>query len=245
MAGVPMAKGSKIPEGTKAVLLDAGGTIFRPYPSIGHYYSAVAAKYGCRAPEKDIEAAFHRVWRDHDRIGDLKSHLNEKNEKEFWRKVVTEAFRGFGTFTSFDDFFNELHDLFARPEVWKFFPESEEVLEALKEKGYILCLVSNWDTRLVKLCQGLGLDRFMDYYVISAVFGIAKPDPRIFQEALRLSGVGAEEAVHVGDSLEDDIHGARRAGIKAIWLDRSGRHATMDKNPEDHVTVIRDLRELL
>ena len=159
--------------------------------------------------------------------------------------MVTEVFREFGPIASFDDFFNELHDLFARPEVWKFFPESEEVLQALKEKGYILCLVSNWDTRLVKLCQGLGLDRFMNRYVISAVLGVAKPDPRIFREALRLSGVEAGEAVHVGDSLEDDIHGAQRSGIKALWLDRSGRHAGLSQEDQDSVTVIRDLRELI
>ena len=43
---------SKIPEGTRAVFLDAGGTLFRPYPSIGHHYRLTAAKYGCRASEK-------------------------------------------------------------------------------------------------------------------------------------------------------------------------------------------------
>ena len=46
---------SKIPSGTKAVLLDAGGTLFRPYPSIGYYYSTVAAKYCCLVPEKRSE----------------------------------------------------------------------------------------------------------------------------------------------------------------------------------------------
>ncbi|HOE68771.1 MAG: Pyrimidine 5'-nucleotidase YjjG [Candidatus Omnitrophica bacterium ADurb.Bin292] len=236
---------SKIPEGTRAVFLDAGGTLFRPYPSIGHHYRLTAAKYGCRASEKDIEAAFHRVWSHHDRIGTLKSHMIEKNEKEFWREVVTGVFQDFGKFGPFDDFFNELYDLFARPEVWRFFPESEEVLRALKEKGYILCLVSNWDSRLVKLCEGLGLGRFMDRYVISSIFGAAKPDPRIFREALRLSGVGAHEAVHVGDSLEDDIHGAHQAGIRAIWLDRSGRHKGLAAHEREVLSVVKNLKELL
>ncbi len=240
-----MARTSKIPKGTRAIFFDAGGTLFRPFPSVGHYYSEVACRYGCNVSEQDVEAAFRRVWHDHDKIGDLKSHMNEKNEKEFWRKVVTEVFKGFGSFSSFDDFFNELHDLFARPEVWKFFPDAEETLQALKKKGYILGLVSNWDSRLVKLCKGLGLDRFMDFMVVSAIFGAAKPDPRIFREALGKAGVKAEEAVHVGDSLEDDIRGAHLAGIKAIWIDRSDRHATLTKGHQDLVTVIRDLKELI
>lgn len=240
-----MTRNAKIPEGTKAVFFDAGGTLFRPFPSVGHHYSSVASRYGCRVSAEEVEAAFHRVWRDHDKIGDLKSHLTEKNEKEFWRKVVTEVFKGFGGVSSFDKFFNELHDLFAQPEVWKFFPDAEEVLHELKNKGYILGLVSNWDSRLIKLCKGLGLDRFMDFMVISAVFGAAKPDPKIFREALRKAGVEAEEAIHVGDSLEDDIRGAHLAGIKSVWLDRSGRHETLAKDHQEFVSMIRDLRELL
>lgn len=236
---------NKILMGAKAIFFDAGGTLFRPFPSVGHYYSQVAAKYGCMVSEEKVEAAFHRVWHDHDKMGNLKSHLTEKNEREFWRKVVSEVFKGFGTFSSFDDFFNELHDRFAQPDVWKFFPEAEEVLATLKEKGYTLGLVSNWDSRLVKLCAGLGLDRFLDFKVISVIFGAAKPDPRIFHEALRLAGVKADEVVHIGDSLEDDIHGACRAGIRSIWLDRSGRHENLAEHEREVTTVIRDLRELL
>lgn len=240
-----MVDRNKVPKGTKAVFFDAGGTLFRPFPSVGHHYSEVASRYGCKVSSVNIEQAFHRVWHHHDKIGDLKSHLNEKNEKAFWRRVVTEVFKDFGGVSPFDPFFDELHDLFARPEVWRFFPDAEEVLQALKERGYILGLVSNWDSRLIKLCEGLGLDRFMDFKVISAIFGAAKPDPKIFREALRKAGIRANEAVHIGDSLEDDIRGAHLAGIKAIWIDRSGRRHHLLKEHQDLVTVVQDLRELL
>jgi len=106
-------------------------------------------------------------------------------------------------------------------------------------------MVSNWDSRLLKLCEGLGIDRYFDFKVISAVFGAAKPDPKIFQEALRQADVRADEAVHVGDSLEDDVRGAHLVGIKTLWLDRSNRHGTLTRDHQDFVNVIRDLRELL
>lgn len=240
-----MGKISKIPAGIKVVLLDAGGTLFRPFPSVGHYYSSVAAKHGCRVSKEEVEAAFHRVWREHDRIGDLRGHSDEKVEKEFWRKIVTAVFKDFKGLRAFDPFFDELHDLFARPEVWKLYPETEEVLRALKKKNYIVGLVSNWDSRLLKLCAGLGLDPYLDFKVISSVFGAAKPDPKIFLEALRLAKVPAGAAIHIGDSLEDDIRGAHQAGIRSIWLDRSDRHGTLTKDHQDFVTMIRDLRELL
>jgi len=236
---------SKIPAGTRVILLDAGGTLFRPFPSVGHYYSEVAGRYGCKVSAKEIEDAFRRVWSEHDKIGDLKGQCDEKVEKEFWRKIVTAAFRDFGPFRDFNAFFDELHDLFARPEVWKLYPETEEVLRALKKKNYSMGLVSNWDSRLVKLCAGLGLDPYLDFKVISAVFGAAKPDPRIFREALRLAKVSPDETVHIGDSLEDDIRGAHEAGIRSIWLDRSDRHKTLAKDHRDFVTVIKNLKELI
>ena len=185
------------------------------------------------------------MWSKHDGIGDLRSHSDEKIEKKFWRKIVTAVFKDFEGLRAFDPFFDELHDLFARPEIWKLYPEVEEVLRSLKEQKFILGMVSNWDSRLLKLCEGLGIDRFFDFKVISAVFGAAKPNPKIFEEAIKLANVRADEALHVGDSLEDDIRGAHLAGIKSIWLDRSNRHATLTKDHRDFVTAIKDLRELM
>ena len=240
-----MSGRSKVPDGIRAIFFDAGGTLFRPFPSVGHYYSEVAARYGCAVSAEKVEEAFHRVWRDHDKIGDLTGHCDEKKEKEFWRKIVTEVFKNFQELRSFDDFFNELHDLFAQPQVWKFYPEVEEVLRVLKKKNYIIGLVSNWDSRLLKLCDGLGLDAFLDFKVVSAIFGVAKPDPKIFQEALQLANVSPSEALHVGDSLEDDIRGAHLAGLKTVWIDRSGRCHTLKKEHQEFITVVKDLRELI
>ena len=240
-----MTRTSKVPAGTRAIFFDAGGTLFRPFPSIGYYYSAVAARHGCSVGAEEIEVAFRRIWSEHDGIGDLRSHSDEKIEKEFWRKIVTAVFKDFKGLKAFDPFFNELHDLFAEPRVWKLYPEVEEVLQLLKKQKFVLGMVSNWDSRLLKLCAGLGIDRYFDFKVISAVFGTAKPDPKIFREALKKANVPAGEVVHVGDSLEDDVRGAHLAGIKAIWLDRSNRHGTLTKDHQDFVTVIRDLKELI
>ena len=236
---------SKIPSGTKAILLDAGGTLFHPFPSVGYHYSEVAAKHGCQVSAQEVEVAFRRVWSKHDAIGDLRSQSDEKIEKEFWRKIVAAVFKDFKGLKAFDPFFDELHTLFAEPGVWRLYPEVEEVLRSFKEKKFIIGMVSNWDSRLLKLCKGLGIDRYFDFKVISAVFGAAKPNPKIFQEAVRQANVRVDEALHIGDSLEDDIRGAHLAGIKSIWLDRSDRHATLTKDHQDFVTVIRDLRELL
>ena len=74
----------------------------------------------------------------------------------------------------------------------------------------------------------LGLARLVDFAVVSGELGVEKPDPRIFAEALRLGDATAGETVFVGDSAEHDIAGARAAGIRSIWVNRSGLPWTVE-----------------
>lgn len=92
----------------------------------------------------------------------------------------------------------------------------------------------------------LGVGRLVDFVVVSEEFGAWKPDPTIFAEALRLGKATAAEAVFVGDSAEHDIAGARAAGIRAIWVNRTGRPWMIDAPPPDHeVRSLDALHDLL
>lgn len=99
------------------------------------------------------------------------------------------------------------------------------VLAALKPRVRI-GIVSN---NLLEEQQGklrlCGFDPYVDALVVSEAVGIAKPDPAIFAHALEALGCRAAEAVMVGDSWPADIVGARAAGIRAIWFNRSRRSA--------------------
>jgi len=126
--------------------------------------------------------------------------------------------------------------------VWLAFPDAAEVLGALKSRGLVLGVVSNWEdtpgSSLEGILEAVGLMRYLDFALPSHAVGAAKPNPRIFQAALQRAGVSAWEAVHVGDSLTTDVAGARGAGITPILIDRRGRRASPG------CAVIRDLREL-
>lgn len=89
----------------------------------------------------------------------------------------------------------------------------------------------------------LGVAALVDFAIISEEFGAWKPDPSIFHEALRLGDATAGEAVFVGDSAEYDMAGARAAGVRAVWVNRTGRPWSEAAPPPDH--EIRDLRSLL
>lgn len=206
----------------KAFFFDAGGTLFQPYPSVGEIYAEAASGYGLEADPQQLELIFHTAWERRDGLASLESPTGQKEEKDWWRSLVREVFSRFGKIENFDAFFEELYERFAGPEVWRLFPDTLPLLEELKKRGKILGIVSNWDSRLFGLCEGLGLKPYLNFILASAVVGFAKPNPKIFYEALKRACVLPREALHVGDSLEDDVGGAQKAGIQAVFLDRRG-----------------------
>jgi putative hydrolase of the HAD superfamily len=105
------------------------------------------------------------------------------------------------------------------------YPEVPGVLRALRERGARLVVVSNWDVSLHDVLERTELRMLVDAVVTSAEFGAAKPDPAIFARALELAGAGPEEAVHAGDDVEADVHGARAAGIEPVLVARDGEQA--------------------
>lgn len=225
----------------KLISFDAGGTLFRPYPSVGFIYAEVAARYGCHVEEDKIEARFRELWAHKDSMHSGHSHLTEKIEKEWWKHLVRDVFAVFDEIREFDAFFDELYHRFAGPDSWQLFPETLEVLEELRRRKLRVCIISNWDSRLLKLCEGLGIHDYFEFILISAVFGASKPNAPIFAEACRRAGVQPQDVIHIGDSLEDDIHGATRSGMRAVLIDRQGRHRVSEAD----FLRVGDLRELL
>lgn len=113
------------------------------------------------------------------------------------------------------------HSLFAATNA-TLYDDVVPALEHLRDAGFKLAIVSNWDTPLDPLTERLGIARYFDTIVAShdARVRSAKPDSHIFNYTLAAVGVSAAEAVHVGDTYETDIVGARNAGIRPILIDR-------------------------
>ena len=93
-------------------------------------------------------------------------------------------------------------------------------LKALKERQFILGLLTNLNKDMNAICRELGLEPYLDFVVTSGEVGSDKPAPPIFLAALKRAGVNASEAVHVGDQYKLDVIGARGVGITPILIDR-------------------------
>lgn len=100
-------------------------------------------------------------------------------------------------------------------------------LQHLRDAGFKLVIVSNWESTLDPLTERLGIAEYFDAVVASHDVRVRseKPDPHIFNYALTAVGVSVEEVVHVGDTYEADIVGAQGVGIRPILLDRDGAQA--------------------
>lgn len=120
----------------------------------------------------------------------------------------------------------------------KVFRDVRPTLRALAEHGYTLGVVSNWEPSLLTTLARLGLDRYFQAVIISAVEGVWKPDPRLFEIALTRLEVTAEAALSVGDQVSHDVEAAKAAGLHSILLDRFNDHREFSPR-------ITDLTELL
>ncbi len=114
----------------------------------------------------------------------------------------------------------------------KLFPDTVPCLEELQSRGLGLGVITQTilSAKQYKLNQlkRFNLEQYFSVIVTSEDAGYDKPDPRLFEKALGLSGSSPLNTVHVGDMYEFDVKGARAAGMRAILLDRSGKHVDAD-----------------
>lgn len=209
-----------------AVFLDAGDTLLAADPPIDHVYRDAFARHGVEATADDVHGAVHATWRE---VHAARARGEERwkgpgGEAGFWRRFVAAVFARVGGGEMPETLLAHLVAHFREELHWALYPEVPEVLAALRARRVKLVVVSNWDSSLPSLLARLGVLDSFDAVIVSAAVGVSKPDRGIFDEAVRRAGVAPGAALHVGDSLTDDYHGARAAGLHALLVDRGGRH---------------------
>jgi putative hydrolase of the HAD superfamily len=233
---------------SRAVFFDLAGTLIRVRGGIGARYSTIAREYGVDADASAIDGAFPGAFASvsaDSRRGtgpqiraDFRRFAADEVaslEKGFWKEVVRRIFADAGALAQFrgdqfDRYFDRLFDYFATAAGWTIYPDVVPVLGDLKGRGFVLGLITNFDSRVFKLIEALDLSRFIDSITIPALAGAAKPEAAIFEYALARHGLRPSEAVQVGDSLRDDVEGAGAAGLRGVLIDRN-RFARSGQGP--------------
>jgi putative hydrolase of the HAD superfamily len=202
----------------RCLLIDAMGTLIALQPPAPRLARELEQRFALEVTSAQAERAIAAEIRYY------RSHMNEGRDDrtvaELRRRCAAEMRSALPDLSNVGE--QALTDVLIASLQFALFDDAREALQAARRHGLRVVVVSNWDASLAQVLERVGLADVIDGVVTSAAVGAAKPDPAIFDAALALARVVAGEALHVGDSLEEDIAGARAAGIAAVLLNRAG-----------------------
>jgi putative hydrolase of the HAD superfamily len=226
-------------ERIQGIVLDAVGTLIQPTPSVAEAYTRAAARQGVELDPKEVKARFNAAFRS-DLVEGEAGFLStdEDVERRRWREIVA---RVLPEVPDPDRAFDELWDHFGRPENWRAFPDAAPAVGAIREAGMKVCIGSNFDGRLHKVVAGLPeLADAVEVVVVSSEVGYRKPHAAFFGAVCERLGLPADRVLSVGDDLENDVVGAHRAGLSALFLSREGDAGGLPSVPD--LTSVAALR---
>jgi len=211
----------------RAVLFDVDFTLCRPGPELSaDRYARVAARHGVTLAADRYDQAREAA------VLNLKRHPELFHDESIWHRFTEEIFIGMGGPREIaSECASEIERGWEVSENFELFEDAIPVLEELRAAGLRIGVVSHGIRDLTEFVAHHRLD--VDAIVDSRSHGRVKPHPTIFQAALDLLGVEAVDAVMVGDSLEEDVEGARALGMRAILIDREDRHPDVEERLTD------------
>jgi putative hydrolase of the HAD superfamily len=211
----------------RAVLFDVDFTLARPGPELGpEGYRRLGERFGLVLDPSRYGEARERA------VEQLRRHPELDHDEEVWI-VFTEAIvRGMGGDSGrAREAAEEMTRAWEHAHNFELYDDALPTLAALREHELKLGLVSNTGRDLDAFVAHHRLD--VDALLSSGAYGKTKPHPTIFRAVLEHLLVEPEEAAMVGDSIDDDVEGARALGMRAILLDRDGRHRGFEPRLDD------------
>jgi HAD superfamily hydrolase (TIGR01493 family) len=225
----------------KGVMFDFSGTLFR-IESAARWLTSVAESAGLSVSDEELDACAGRLEGFGAQPGGVPPRRVPPRLEGLWRERDLTAERHRAAFTALTrealpplpDLAEDLYDRSQTSGAWRPYPDAEETLRALRERGVPVAVVSNigWDIRPV--FRDHGLDDLVDAYVLSFECEVAKPDPRIFQLACDGLGVAPGDALMVGDERATDV-GAAALGCRVHFVDP----LPVDRRPSALTDVLR------
>ncbi len=243
----PPARSRSEPPPPRAVLFDAGFTLVLPRAPVVETYVAHARHLGLSGADEAIRDSFAAAWRGaHSRHqeDDLRSS-DARERAAWWRLTRAVAAPVPGLLDIHEAWLDALIHHFNGSNAWVVAPHAVTVLDRLRAAGLRVGVVSNWHSALHRIIAALELSSHLDFVLTSSDVGWRKPHPAIFETALRTAGSAAAETIHVGDSHGEDALGARRAGMRALWLTNSDLKPAGERTSAARVCSIGGLPEVL
>lgn len=227
----------------KAIFFDLDGTLRHSVPSGGDVFSDYVITLGL---EVDWEMRLRAMRWEHlywassvDLRDDLLAHSGDT--ENFWIEYSRRRLIALGASPEWAVEFapqaSKHMGEFYKPE--SIVPEDvRRALPQLKQAGYLLAVISNRDKPFQDLLQAHGIGEYFDFSLAAGEVNVYKPEPGVFEHALRRVDLSAKQAIYVGDNYYADVIGARRAGMRPVLYDPLGIF------PDPDCTAIKSFDEL-
>ena len=227
------------------VFFDAGETLLHPHPSFPELFARTVQSGGYSISSQEVgelqgRLAPHLV-EVAEESGVEQPSLSAEASLTFWKHLYRRLLEEFGV--EDEDMVARLYEVFSNSASYKLFDDVLPTLAVLTAAGYRLGIISNFEEWLQKMLIELEVGHLFDVTIISGVAGVEKPDPLIYEIALKEARVEAADAVHVGDSPVMDVQPSSAVGMRSVLLDRYGRYH--DHGQGARIETLQDLPGLL
>jgi putative hydrolase of the HAD superfamily len=210
----------------RAVVFDVDFTIARPGPDLGpDGYRRLGERHGLVLDPSRYDDARAAA------VAELKRHPELDHDEEIWVLFTERIIRGMGADGATYEAAVEMTRAWEHAAHFELFDDALPALDAVRARGLKIGLLSNTSRDLDAFVAHHGLD--VDAVLTSFVHGKTKPHETIFRRMLELLAVEPAEAAMVGDTLADDVEGARAVGMRAVLVDREGRYPEVPERLDD------------
>ena len=226
----------------QTVIFDAGNTLLTPALPEAQVFHDAALSLGVQVDVDLIENHIPAMYRYYEELFARDNSLWADDERAagIWLDMYQYLCDLLGISQIGPQVSQLAFDTYLNPRSWKVFDDVLPTLEGLQSQDINLGLISNWDSSLESILAGTGITPFFKAIISSAVVGLHKPQPEIFDLGIEELGASKDTTLYVGDHLDADIIGAARSGLTPVLIDRHNKHEGLTG-----YLRIRDLRDLL
>jgi putative hydrolase of the HAD superfamily len=226
----------------ETIFFDVGNTLLQTADDEGQTFVRLAAEHGIDLSVDAVQSQIPSMYRLYEDLysQDESFWQSTKRVREVWLKMYDYLGDLLRIPTKArPDISQKVYEHYFSPQAWRPFDDVTPTLLELKNRGIRMGIISNWESSLSLIINGLGMGDYFVSVVSSADVGLYKPMPEVFELALSQLAAIPEASLHVGDTVSADVEGARSVGIIPVLIDRNGRHQSANCHRID------DLRQLL
>ncbi|XP_054854176.1 haloacid dehalogenase-like hydrolase domain-containing protein 3 [Eublepharis macularius] len=217
---------------------DVKDTLLRLRIPVGESYAAEAQAHGLQMQAEALNRAFYQAYKTQDQRFPNYGLERGLSSKQWWLDVVMNTFRLSGVHEDkvLLSIAEKLYWDYCSKRNWELLPGASETLQQCQQLGIRMAVISNFDQRLPEILAQCDLQQHFEFVLSSENVGFAKPDKRIFLEALRISRVPPPLAAHVGDNYVKDYRAPREAGMHSFLIKPDKKPASWETEvPQEHI----------